>query len=220
METIKEQFLQIRQSIEKQQQQSLLAQKPVCLIAVSKAQTVDAIGCVIGLGQKDFGENRVQEAADKWPPLLEKAPEVRLHLIGSLQTNKVKEALSLFHTIQTIDRPHLVDAIIKERKSDSRTQEFFIQVNTGEEEQKGGVAPQETARLLEYCRKAGLPVTGLMCVPPVGVPAAPHFALLYKMAQEMGLASLSMGMSGDYEVAIRLGATHVRVGTALFGQRI
>jgi pyridoxal phosphate enzyme (YggS family) len=195
--------------------------RPVTLIAVSKTQPAEAILSLLEAGQRDFGENRVQEAQAKWPGLRERYPDIRLHLIGALQTNKVKEALTLFDTMHTVDRESLVDAIIKERGEGrgTRCREFFIQVNTGQEPQKSGAAPDKTAALAAYCRAVELPVCGLMCVPPVGEPPAPHFALLRALAEKLGLAHLSMGMSGDYETAVRLGATHVRVGTALFGER-
>lgn len=217
-----EQLEKIRQNIHQQQKKSSLASLHVTLIAVSKTHPTEAIIPLIQAGQLDFGENRVQEAAEKWPALRELYPHIKLHLIGSLQTNKVKAALSLFDVIQTIDRPSLVDAIVHEmQKSDSyRCKQFFIQVNTGEEPQKGGVIPQELPELIKHIRSTPLAVSGLMCVPPSHDNPAPHFALLYKLAHELNLLNLSMGMSGDYETAIRLGATHIRVGTALFGERL
>lgn len=195
------------------------AGRHVTLVAVTKARNAAAIVPLLEAGQRDFGENRVQEAQEKWPPLEAAHPGVRLHLIGSLQTNKVKDALLAFDVIHTIDRESLVDVIVREqaRITALRCREFFLQVNTGAEPQKGGVAPEKAEALLAYCRARGLPVTGLMCVPPAGVSAAPHFALLRTMADRLGLAGLSMGMSGDYETALRFGATHLRIGTALFG---
>lgn len=189
------------------------------LIAVSKGQPVAAIEAAIALGVQDFGENRVQEAHEKWPALLAAHPQVRLHLIGPLQTNKVKEAVALFHAIHTIDREKLADAVAAECAKQGRAVQCLIQVNTGEEPQKAGVAPQALAALVAHCRQIGLPICGLMCVPPAGQPPAPHFALLYKNARAYAMDELSMGMSGDFETAIRFGATMIRVGTALFGER-
>ncbi len=212
----------IKQAIQKCQEESALAAKEIKLIAVSKTHPASSIIPLIEAGQKAFGENRVQEAADKWPAIREQYPDIELHLIGSLQTNKVKEALSLFDVIQTVDRPSLVDAFIKEsRKTGAvRCRTFYVQVNTGEEAQKGGVKPGDLKSLMDYINTTGLYIVGLMCVPPVNVPSAPHFALLYELAREFNLPELSMGMSGDYETAIRLGATNIRIGTALFGKRL
>jgi len=208
------------QHIEKARYGSLLAPARITLVAVSKAHPPEALIPLLEAGQHCFGENRVQEAAQKWPDLRKRFPNVILHLIGPLQSNKVKEALALFDVIETIDRESLVDEIASERtKATGRCTEFFIQVNTGEEPQKSGVAPRDLGDLLEHCRKARLPVTGLMCVPPVGTEPGQHFALLNMLAKMHGLTQLSMGMSGDFETAIRLGATHVRIGTALFGKR-
>lgn len=189
------------------------------LVAVSK--TVDEAGIrdAIAAGQRVFGENRVQEALSKFPQLRADHPDLELHLIGPLQTNKVKEAVALFDVIQTLDRDRLADAIAAERDKSGRCPRLFIQVNTGEEEQKAGVLPRDAATLLDHARKLELPVEGLMCIPPVEDDAAPHFALLLKMARDFGLQQLSMGMSGDFELAVKFGATHVRVGTAIFGAR-
>lgn len=223
-----EQLQQIRHNISKWQKQSPSASGQVTLIAVSKTQPVEAILPLIEAGQWVYGENRVQEAAEKWPSIRKKYPHIELHLIGSLQSNKAKMALNLFDAIHTIDRPSLVDTIVTElQKSENmRCRQFFIQVNTGEEPQKGGVVPQEFPELLNYIKLATshLPlatfsITGLMCVPPANELPAPHFALLHKMAKEHNLPYLSIGMSGDYETAIRLGATHIRIGTLLFGDR-
>ena len=189
------------------------------LIAVSKGQPVAAIEAAISLGVRDFGENRVQEAYEKWPALLAAHPQLRLHLIGPLQTNKVKEAVALFHAIHTIDREKLADAVAAECVKQSRTLQCLIQVNTGEEPQKAGIIPQALDALVAHCRQIGLPISGLMCVPPAGIPPAPHFAFLYKNARAYAMDELSMGMSGDFETAIRFGATMIRVGTALFGER-
>lgn len=213
---------EVQDNILKWQKKSPLAAKHITLIAVSKTHSADAIIPLIDAGQKVFGENRVQEAAEKWPALRERYSDVQLHLIGSLQSNKVKEALTLFDAIHTIDRQSLVEAIIKEsaKLKDIRCKQFFVQVNTGEEEQKGGVSPEDASELVRYiCSQNAFLIAGLMCVPPVGESPAPHFALLHKLAVDLQLSELSMGMSGDYETAIRLGATYIRVGTALFGER-
>lgn len=218
----------IKQNIEKWQKKSPLAATDITLVAVSKAQPKEAVLSLIEAGQRVFGENRVQEAQEKWVDIRKLYPDVQLHLIGSLQTNKVKQALSLFDVMHTVDRPSLADAIVKEmaKFSGVRCKTFFVQVNIGEEEQKGGVNPKDLPELLRYIQQAGraLPpgafsISGLMCVPPAEVSPAPYFALLHKMAQEHTLPFLSMGMSSDYETAIRLGATHIRIGTALFGER-
>lgn len=191
----------------------------VILIAVSKTHSVEAILPLIEAGQKDFGENRVQEAAAKWPALKERFPDVRLHLIGQLQSNKAEEAVSLFDAIHSVDRPSLVDALTKAMERTGRSPDCFIQVNIGDETQKGGCAVADLPQLLARAGEAGLPIAGLMCIPPADVEAAPYFALLAKLARRHGLPALSMGMSGDYETAVMTGATHIRVGTALFGER-
>jgi hypothetical protein len=189
------------------------------LVAVSK--TVDEAGIreALDAGQRLFGENRVQEAMSKFPALKNDYPDLELHLIGPLQTNKVKEAAALFDVIQSLDRPRLADALAAEREKSGRCPRLFIQVNTGEEPQKAGVLPAETAALIAQARKLDLPLEGLMCIPPADDDAAPHFAFLAKLARDHGLANLSMGMSGDFELAVKFGATHVRVGTAIFGTR-
>ena len=189
------------------------------LIGASKSQPVAMLEEAITLGLHDFGENKVQEAQSKWPELLARHPDVRLHLIGPLQSNKAADAVALFDVIHTIDRLKIADALAAACKKLGKHPEFLLQVNTGEEPQKAGVPPREVADLLAHCRGLGLHVVGLMCVPPEGENPAPHFALLKKMANELGLRELSMGMSGDYETALRLGATMIRVGTALFGAR-
>ena len=189
------------------------------LVAVSK--TVDAGGIreALAAGQRRFGENRVQEAQGKFPALKTDYPDLKLHLIGPLQTNKVKEAMALFDCVETLDRTRLADALAAERDKGAKCPGLFIQVNTGEEPQKAGVMPAELDALFAHARALNLPVEGLMCIPPVEDDAAPHFAFLLKRARELGLANLSMGMSGDFELAIKFGATHVRVGTAIFGAR-
>jgi pyridoxal phosphate enzyme (YggS family) len=188
------------------------------LVAVSKTVAQAGVREAIAAGQRVFGENRVQEAAGKFPALKTEF-DLELHLIGPLQTNKVKDACALFDVIQTLDRERLADAIAAERDRSGKTPRLLIQVNTGEEDQKAGVLPRDAAALIGYARKLELPLTGLMCIPPVQDDAAPHFALLLKLARDNGLETLSMGMSGDFELAIRFGATHVRVGTAIFGTR-
>lgn len=191
----------------------------VTLIGASKSQPAELLEAAIRLGLRDFGENKVQEAQSKWPELKARHPAVRLHLIGPLQSNKAADAVALFDVIQTIDRPKIADALAAACEKQGKSPEFLIQVNIGEEPQKAGIAPHETAALLAHSQKLGLHVTGLMCVPPDHENPAPYFALLKKMADDLGLRELSMGMSGDFETAIRLGATMVRVGTALFGSR-
>jgi pyridoxal phosphate enzyme (YggS family) len=189
------------------------------LVAVSKTVAEDGVREALAAGQRVFGENRVQEAQGKFPALKSEFPDLELHLIGPLQTNKVKDAAALFDVIQTLDRDRLADALAAERDKTGRCPRLFIQVNTGEEPQKAGVLPRETAALVAHARALKLPLEGLMCIPPADDDAAPHFALLLKLAREHGLQNLSMGMSGDFELAVKFGATHVRVGSALFGAR-
>lgn len=191
----------------------------VHLVAVSKTQSSARIDEALAAGQRLFGENRVQEAKDHWAARRGAYPDLKLHLIGPLQTNKVKDAVALFDCIETLDREKLVDALLREMKKQNRFLPCFIQVNTGEEPQKAGVSPAALPVLLDYARKAGLEIRGMMCIPPVNEPPAPHFALLRKLAARHNLPELSMGMSADYERAIALGATYVRIGTALFGER-
>ena len=189
------------------------------LIAVSKTQPVEAIHALIVQGQRVFGENRVQEAQAKWPALREANPDVALHLVGQLQSNKAAEAVALFDCIHSLDRPSLLTALARAMDAAGRRVPCFVQVNIGAEAQKGGCAIGELPALLAQVRAAAIPLAGLMCVPPEGIEPAPFFALLAKLADDNGLAGLSMGMSGDFETAVMLGATHVRVGTALFGRR-
>ena len=192
----------------------------VSLVAVSKQQPEARVAGALGAGQRLFGENRVQEAEARWPPFRERFADIRLHLIGPLQTNKVRAAVRLFDAIETLDRPRLAVALAREFERTGRALPCFIQVNTGAEPQKAGVAPAALDAFLAECRDAlGLEIAGLMCIPPADEPAAPHFALLAEAARRNGLAGLSMGMSADFETAIRLGATHVRVGSAVFGPR-
>ena len=192
----------------------------VTLVAVSKTHGPDAVRPLLQAGHRVFGENRVQEAQAKWPALKADSPPVELHLIGRLQSNKVEEAVALFDAIHSVDRASLVRALAKATQKAGRSPACFLQVNLGEESQKGGCAPAELPDLVGRAREAGLAVAGLMCIPPAAVEPAPYFALLAKLAQRHALAGLSMGMSGDYETAVTIGATHVRVGTALFGERI
>lgn len=191
----------------------------VTLVAVSKTHPAEAIRPLLEAGQRVFGENRVQEAQGKWPGLMESYGEVDLHLVGQLQSNKADDAVALFDCIHSLDRPSLVKALAKAMDKAGRQVPCFVQVNIGAEEQKGGCAIADVPGLLQQARDADLPVIGLMCVPPLGIEPAPFFALLAKLADDNGLAKRSMGMSSDYPTAIMLGATHVRVGTALFGQR-
>jgi hypothetical protein len=191
----------------------------VTLVAVSKTHEADTIEPLLEAGQRAFGENRVQEAQAKWPALRERWPDAELHLVGSLQSNKAADAVALFDCIHSLDRPSLLTALAKAMDRAARQVPCFIQVDVGEEPQKGGCAIPELPALLDQARAADIPVIGLMCVPPLGIEPAPFFALLDKLARDNGLESRSMGMSGDYETAVMLGATHVRVGTALFGAR-
>lgn len=192
----------------------------VTLVAVSKTFGGDAIEPVIQAGQRVFGENRVQEAKSKWPELMAKHQGLALHLIGPLQSNKAKEAVALFDAIHSVDRTSLCEALAKEIVKQDRHPQLFVQLNTGEEPQKAGVAPSDADAFIASCRDVyGLRISGLMCIPPVDEPPAPHFALTAKIATRNGLSLLSMGMSADFETAIQLGATHVRVGSAIFGHR-
>jgi pyridoxal phosphate enzyme (YggS family) len=196
------------------------ASDSVKLLAVSKFHPAAAVRAALGAGQREFGENRVQEAQEKYPALRDEFPDLCLHLIGPLQTNKARDAVALFNVIETIDRPKLAAALAREMDRIGRRPDVLIQVNTGEEPQKAGILPLEADGFIKICREEyGLPVRGLMCIPPVDEEPAMHFALLADMAARNGLAWLSMGMSADYEEAIRFGATHVRVGTAVFGAR-
>jgi len=192
----------------------------VTLVAISKTFGAEAIEPVIAAGQRVFGENRVQEAKAKWPALRERHPGIELHLVGPLQSNKAKEAVALFDAIHSVDRASLAEALAKEIASQGRTPTLFVEVNTGAESQKSGVLPEETDAFLKACRERyGLPIAGLMCLPPADEPPAPHFALTAKIAKRNSLSLLSMGMSADFPIAIAFGATHVRVGTAIFGER-
>ena len=191
----------------------------VTLVAVSKTFGADAIEPVIAAGQRVFGENRVQEAKAKWPALTARYPGIELHIIGPLQSNKAKEAVALFDAIHSVDRPSLATALAKEVARQGREPTLFVEVNTGGEPQKAGVLPGDADAFIRSCRETGLTVSGLMCIPPLEEAPAPHFALLAKIARRNEVNLLSMGMSADFATAIRFGATHVRVGTAIFGHR-
>jgi PLP dependent protein len=190
------------------------------LVAVSKTHSAEAVSEALLAGHRIFGENRVQEAQGKYPELRVRFPDLTLHLIGPLQTNKVRDALAMFDVIESVDRPRLAEALAKEMEHSGRRPPCLIEVNTGEEPQKAGIMPAEADRFIAECRdRLGLPIIGLMCVPPLDDEPALHFALLREIARRNGLTTLSMGMSADFEKAIRFGATHVRVGTAIFGAR-
>ncbi|MGQ0559794.1 MAG: YggS family pyridoxal phosphate-dependent enzyme [Sphingosinicella sp.] len=191
----------------------------VTLVAIAKGQSAEAVEALIAAGQRVFGENRVQEAQAKWPGLQDRHPGLKLHFVGRLQSNKAAEAVALFDAIHSVDRPSLVGALAEAMAKAGRRPSCFLQVNVGEEEQKGGCAPDDLPDLVEQARSAGLAVAGLMAMPPAGVEPAPYFALLAALARRHRLAGLSMGMSDDYESAVMIGASHVRVGTALFGER-
>jgi len=210
----------VEQEIARACKESRRDRASVTLIAVSKTFDADAIAPVIGAGQRVFGENRVQEAKAKWPGLMSAYAGISLHLIGPLQSNKAREAVALFDAIHSVDRPSICEALAKEINSQTRKPQLFVQLNTGEEPQKAGVAPGEADAFLAACRdKYRLQISGLMCIPPVRDAPAPHFALTAKIAARNGLTNLSMGMSADFAIAIRFGATHVRIGSAIFGAR-
>jgi hypothetical protein len=214
-----ERLAQVRAGIEKAARTARREPADVTLIAVSKTHEAEAIRPLLEAGQRVFGENRVQEAQGKWPALKADYPGAELHLIGHLQSNKADEAVAVFNAIHSVDRPSLVTALAKAIEKAGRAPACFVQVNIGDEPQKGGCMVAELPALLAACAEAGLPVAGLMCIPPADVEPAPYFALLAKLARRHGLPGLSMGMSGDFETAVTIGATHVRVGTALFGDR-
>lgn len=223
-------LLAVREAIARAAREEGRDPADVTLVAVSKTFGAEAIRPLLEAGQRDFGENRVQEAKEKWPALKREFPGVRLHLIGPLQTNKVRDAVGLFDAIHSLDRPSLAKELAKEfarikagesaSDSEAALPDLFVQVNTGEEAQKAGVAPQFADSFILECRdEHGLDIRGLMCIPPADEPPSPHFALLHKIARRNLIKGLSMGMSGDFEQAVMLGATHVRVGSALFGVR-
>lgn len=211
---------QIHQRIERAAQKSGRTAQDVSLVAVAKTHAQERVQAALAAGQRVFGENRVQEAEGKYPELQAAWPELELHLIGPLQTNKAEDAVALFDVIQTLDREKLAKALVKAMNKLDRRPRCFVQVNVGEESQKAGVLPEEADAFIAGCRdEHGLPVEGVMCIPPLDEAPAPYFALLRQIAERNGLSGLSMGMSGDYETAVELGATHVRVGTAIFGAR-
>lgn len=216
---IKENLITVQSAIKKQADRFNRDVGNINLIAVSKKQELNKVQALLDCDHRLFGENRVQEAMERWAPLRSHYSGLELHLIGPLQTNKVKEAVTLFDVIETVDRPKLVKALALEIKKQNKNISCFIQVNTGEEEQKNGVPPNDLKVLLECCKQEGLIISGLMCIPPSTEPSALHFAFLQKLAKEFDLADLSMGMSSDFKKAIPLGATYVRVGTGLFGSR-
>ncbi|MEJ1967881.1 MAG: YggS family pyridoxal phosphate-dependent enzyme [Rhizomicrobium sp.] len=218
-ETINENLSAIVARIDAARKAAVKPAASTTLIAVSKTQPREAIEPALIAGQRVFGESRVQEAHGKWPAIRADYGDVELHLIGPLQTNKAREAVALFDAIHTLDRAKLADVLRAELDRTDRTPFLFIQVNTGEEPQKAGVLPREADHLIHHARKLGLPLKGLMCIPPADEASAPHFALLQKLAADHGLPLLSMGMSNDFETAIGFGATHVRVGSAIFGDR-
>jgi pyridoxal phosphate enzyme (YggS family) len=215
-----ERLATIRAAIERAHKRFGPPANQVELVAVSKTFPAEEVLPFLAAGQRVFGENRVQEAKDKWPELRERFPDVELHLIGPLQTNKVKDAVALFDIIETLDRDRLAAALAVEMQRSGRRPKLFVQVNIGGEAQKSGIPPDEAVAFVARCRgEHGLAIDGLMCIPPDGVPPGPYFAHLAMLGREAGVISLSMGMSADFEVAIGMGATHVRVGSALFGHR-
>ena len=220
LEDISKSFTQIRQNIDKVVDESDRSPNEITLIAVSKQQQEDRVDASLALGHRVFGENRVQEAQKRWSIRKYDYPDLRLHLIGPLQSNKAADAVRLFDVIHTIDRPKIAIAIAKEAAEQNKYIQCFIQVNTGDEPQKSGISPCDLSSFVDFCREeVGLPITGLMCIPPVDEEAAIHFGFLNTLASRNNLTGLSMGMSSDYEEAIRFGATHIRVGSALFGSR-
>lgn len=210
---------EIKERVQKAEAEAGRAPGSVTLIAVSKVQPDARVEAVLEQGHRTFGENRVQEAAGKWPGFRERYDGIDLHLIGPLQTNKARQAFDLFQAIHSVDRPKLARTIARLAQETGHCPDLFLQVNTGEEDQKAGVLPANADAFVAECRTLDLPVKGLMCIPPVDEEPSLHFALLAKMAARNGLTGLSMGMSGDFERAIALGATHVRVGSAIFGER-
>lgn len=220
MNTILERFATVKAHIASAEAKGKREKGAVTLVAVSKTFAVDAIRPLLQAGHRSFGENRVQEAQAKWPALKQEFPGIELHLIGPLQSNKAKEAVALFDVIETVDREKIAEALAGEIKKQGRHPKLFVQVNTGLEEQKAGINPRECVAFVERCRNVhGLKIEGLMCIPPVDENPGPHFALLEKLSKECQVGSLSMGMSADFELAIALGATHVRVGSRIFGVR-
>jgi pyridoxal phosphate enzyme (YggS family) len=219
MESASSRLAEVRSNIARVCKPARREPADVTLIAVSKTHDAAAIQPLIDAGQREFGENRVQEAQAKWPELRAAHPDIELHLIGQLQSNKAEEAVALFDCIHALDRPSLLTALAKAMDKAGKRVPCFVQVNIGDEPQKGGCPIPELPAFLDAVRASGVPLAGLMCIPPADTEAAPFFAFLAKLAADHGLTGLSMGMSGDYEAAVMLGATHVRVGTALFGSR-
>lgn len=220
MTSVAENLKLVRDRIEKAAQKAGREADSVRLVAVGKTHPAEAIAQALAAGQRVFGENRVQEAAAKFPSLRGQYPDLELHLIGPLQTNKAAEAVALFDAIQTLDRPKLAEALAKEIAKQGRAPDLYIEINIGNEPQKAGIAPEEAENFLRLCReKYRLKISGLMCIPPFDQDPAPHFDLLAKLGKQLGLEHLSMGMSADFETAIARGATEVRVGTAIFGER-
>lgn len=222
MTPIKENLKTAQAQIQKaciRNKQSVRNADDVKLIAVSKKQPIERIHEMLKTGQRIYGENRVQEATARWTDLRPNYPDLELHLIGPLQSNKASEVVALFDVIQTIDRPKIVKALTVEMKKQNKNIPCFVQVNTGQEDQKAGIAPNDLPEFLALCKEEGLNIVGLMCIPPINEPPALHFAFLKKLADEQKLVEISMGMSSDYDCAIPLGATYIRLGTALFGAR-
>lgn len=218
--TISQNLIEIQNRIAKIAESADRDKNSITLIAVSKTFGVESIIAAIDSGQLEFGENRVQESLSKWQDLKLENPDVALHLLGPLQSNKVADAVGLFDAVHSVDREKIARLIADEMNRQDRSLKLFIQVNTGEEEQKSGILPENSDEFIQYCRdELGLDVVGLMCIPPLNENPGPHFGLLRKIAERNGLCKLSMGMSGDFESAIRLGATHLRIGTAIFGER-
>ncbi|MBC6718436.1 YggS family pyridoxal phosphate-dependent enzyme [Aurantimonas sp. DM33-3] len=219
-EALLERLETVRQAIAQASREAGRAEDAVALVAVSKTHDAETILPVLEAGQRIFGENKVQEAKAKWPALRERFPDIELRLIGPLQSNKAGEAVALFDVIESVDREKIARELAKEMAKQGRHPRLYVQVNTGEEDQKAGIAPREAVAFVERCRSEhGLTIEGLMCIPPAEEKPGPHFALLEKIAAEAGVEKLSMGMSGDYEIAIGFGATSVRVGSAIFGAR-
>jgi pyridoxal phosphate enzyme (YggS family) len=218
--TVEERLAEVRHRIEAAELEAGRAPGSATLVAVSKTFDADAIRPVIAAGQRIFGENRVQESQAKWPELKAETPEIALHLIGPLQSNKAADAVALFDVIETVDREKIARALAEEMTRQARRPKLYVQVNIGLEPQKAGIEPKQTVAFVDFCRQElGLEIEGLMCIPPAEGNPGPYFALLAKLADACGLTGLSMGMSGDFETAIGMGATSVRVGSAIFGQR-
>ncbi|WP_037086267.1 YggS family pyridoxal phosphate-dependent enzyme [Neorhizobium vignae] len=218
--SVEERLRDVKARIEKAERLSKRPAGSVRLVAVSKTFDAEDIRPVIAAGQRVFGENRVQESQGKWPALKAETPDLELHLIGPLQSNKAADAVALFDVIETVDREKIARALAEEIKRQGKAPKLYVQVNTGLEPQKAGIEPKETVAFVEFCRKElGLSIEGLMCIPPAEENPGPHFALLAKLAKECGVEKLSMGMSGDFETAVEFGATSVRVGSAIFGSR-